>query len=105
MWRPDPAGPQGPMQVSLAAALDVGGGDRFDIARNRALGRAYLAHLYRYYGNWADAVMAYDWGPARVDRWIAGGRPADRLPLVVERYRDRVLGAAALAPERAGIGP
>src|SRR5215469_3367341 len=30
MWRPDPAGPQGPMQVTEAAATDVGGGDRFD---------------------------------------------------------------------------
>ena len=26
MWRPDPSGPQGPMQVSEAAATDVGGG-------------------------------------------------------------------------------
>jgi hypothetical protein len=31
MWRPRPAGPQGPMQVSEAAAMDVGGGNRFDI--------------------------------------------------------------------------
>src|SRR5262245_47411478 len=44
MWRPDPAGPQGPMQVTEAAAADVGGGDRFDLAENRAIGRAYLAH-------------------------------------------------------------
>ena len=33
MWRPDPAGPQGPMQVSEAAATDVGGGNRFDFVR------------------------------------------------------------------------
>src|SRR5271169_1790795 len=30
MWRPDPSGPQGPMQVTSAAATDVGGGDRLD---------------------------------------------------------------------------
>jgi hypothetical protein len=42
MWRPDPSGPQGPMQVSEAAATDVGGGDRFDALQNRAIGRAYL---------------------------------------------------------------
>src|SRR5579875_1569706 len=93
MWRADLAGPHGPMQVSLAAARDVGGGDRFDPARNRALGRAYLAHLYRRYGNWADAVMAYNWGPANLDLWIAAGRPAGRLPAAVERYRDQVLEA------------
>src|SRR5580693_6700158 len=60
MWRPEPGGPQGPMQVSAAAAFDVGGGDRFDLAQNRALGRAYLARMYRRYGNWQDAIAAYN---------------------------------------------
>ncbi|MGH7036652.1 MAG: hypothetical protein ACREE1_00725, partial [Stellaceae bacterium] len=35
MWRPDPAGPQGPMQVTAKAATDVGSGDRFDPTQNR----------------------------------------------------------------------
>src|SRR5947199_9620664 len=43
MWRTEPDGPQGPMQVSAAAANDAGVGDRFDETQNRALGRAYLA--------------------------------------------------------------
>ena len=58
MWRPDPSGPQGPMQVSEAAATDVGGGDRFDALQNRAIGRAYLLQLYGRYGNWPDAIAA-----------------------------------------------
>jgi hypothetical protein len=96
MWRPEPNGPQGPMQVTAPAATDVGGGDRFDVAENRALGRAYLARMYRRYGNWADAIAAYNWGPGNLDTWITGGRAADRLPLEVERYRDRVLRDAAV---------
>ena len=96
MWRPEPSGPQGPMQVTAAAAIDVGGGDRFDLAQNRALGRAYLARMYRRYGNWPDAVAAYNWGPGNVDAWIGGGRPAQKFPLEVERYRDRVMREAAL---------
>ena len=96
MWRPAPGGPQGPMQVTAAAAFDVGGGDRFDLAENRALGRAYLARMYRRYGNWSDAVAAYNWGPGNLDTWIGGGRAADKLPLIVERYRNRVLRDAAL---------
>jgi hypothetical protein len=95
MWRPEPDGPQGPMQVSAAAAFDVGGGDRFDLTQNRALGRAYLARMFRRYGNWADAVTAYNWGPGNVDAWIIGGRAPDKLPLGVERYRSRVLSNAA----------
>jgi hypothetical protein len=97
MWRPEPGGPQGPMQVSEAAAFDVGGGDRFDLAQNRALGRAYLARMYRRYGNWQDAIAAYNWGPGNLDAWIGGGRPTDKLPLAVERYRNRVLREAVLA--------
>jgi hypothetical protein len=97
MWRPEPGGPQGPMQISAAAAFDAGGGDRFDLAQNRALGRAYLARMYRRYGNWQDAIAAYNWGPGNLDAWIGGGRAADKLPLSVERYRNRVLREAVLA--------
>jgi Transglycosylase SLT domain len=103
MWRPEPSGPQGPMQVSAAAAFDVGGGDRFDLAQNRELGRAYLARMYRRYGNWPDAIAAYNWGPGNLDTWIGGGRAADKLPLMVERYRSRVLREAALAEPGIGI--
>ena len=91
MWRPEPNGPQGPMQVSAAAAIDVGGGDRFNIVENRQLGRAYLAQMYRRYGNYPDAIAAYNWGPGNMDAWIGTGRPINSFPLEVESYRDRVL--------------
>ena len=85
------------MQVSAAAAADVGGGDRFDETENRALGRAYLAHMFRRYGSWPDAIAAYNWGPGHLDEWIGGGRPAAKFPAAVERYRARVLGTSGLA--------
>ena len=97
MWRPDPDGPQGPMQVSAAAAFDAGGGDRFDEKENRALGRAYLARMYRRYGSWPDAIAAYNWGPGHLDEWIGGGRAAEKFPPAVERYRSRVLVHSGLA--------
>jgi len=100
MWGPDPNGPQGPMQVSAAAAADVGGGDRFDERENRALGRAYLAQMYRRYGSWSDAVAAYNWGPGHMDSWISGGRPFDKFPLGVEIYRIRVLIGSSLGKGR-----
>jgi hypothetical protein len=99
MWRPEPDGPQGPMQVSAAAAFDVGGGDRFDMRQNRLIGRAFLAKLYQRYGNWPDAVAAYNWGSGNLDQWIAVGRPVDRLPLETARYLVKVLHDALL------IGP
>jgi hypothetical protein len=91
MWRPELNGPQGPMQVSAAAAIDIGAGDRFDMAENRQLGRGYLARMFRRYGDWPDAIAAYNWGPGNMDAWIGSGRPSGSFPLEVERYRDRVL--------------
>jgi hypothetical protein len=91
MWRPDPSGPQGPMQVSEAAATDVGGGDRFDLTQNRALGRAYLALLYGRYKNWPDAIAAYNWGPRNIDTWVKAGRPLEKLLVGVAAYTTRVL--------------
>jgi hypothetical protein len=103
MWRPDFDGPQGPMQVSLLAAADSGSGDRFDPVQNRRLGKAYLALLYRRYGNWPDAIAAYNWGPGNMDAWIASSRPALGLPFEVEQYLDRVLRAAAMPPPNFSI--
>jgi hypothetical protein len=97
MWRLDLDGPQGPMQVSAAAATDAGSGDRFDETENRALGRAYLQRMFRRYGSWPDAVAAYNWGPARLDDWIGGGRLIEKLPPTVARYRTRVMVASGLA--------
>ena len=99
MWRPELDGPQGPMQVSAAAALDVGGGDRFDMRQNRLIGRAFLAKMYQRYGNWPDAIAAYNWGPGNLDQWIGNGRPVDALPLETARYLLKVLRDALL------IGP
>lgn len=96
MWRSPSEGPQGPMQVSAAAATDVGGGDRFDEKENRALGRAYLALLYRRFGSWPDAVAAYNWGPGHMNSWVGSGRPIDKLPPQVAHYEAHVLMASGL---------
>lgn len=101
MWRPDPAGPQGPMQVSAKAAIDVGGGDRFDPTQNRAIGRAYLAQLYRRYGNWPEAIAAYNWGIGNVDKWIKAGRPAGKTLSGVVAYLRRVLHDSGLCDGQA----
>ncbi len=91
MWRADPTGPQGPMQISEAAASDVGGGDRFDTVQNRAIGRAYLALLHHRYGDWPDAIAAYNWGIGNLDAWVKAGRPADESASSVASYLERVV--------------
>lgn len=103
MWRPQLDGPQGPMQVSTAAAVDAGGGNRFDLDDNRRLGRAYLERMFRRYGNWPDALAAYNWGPGNVDQWIAAGRNAERLPFETVRYVERVLRDALITRIARGL--
>ena len=101
MWRADPAGPQGPMQVTEAAAADVGGGDRFDTEQNRAMGRAYLALLHRRYGNWPDAIAAYNWGIGNLEAWVKAGRPADQSASGVASYLARVLEESGVCADTA----
>src|SRR5271166_2498689 len=111
MWRPDPSGPQGPMQVTEAAAVDVGGGDRFDLLENRTIGRAYLSQLFWHYGNWPDAIAAYNWGIGNMDAWVKAGRPPDKFLVGVAVYLRRVLhesglcnGAESGRPRQPGEG-
>jgi hypothetical protein len=99
MWQRDLHGPQGPMQVSEAAAFDVGGGDRFDPIENRELGRAYLAHMFRRYNNWEDAVIAYNWGPRNLDNWIGAGRPPEGFSALIRTYLGRVMHEAETLAE------
>ena len=91
MWRPNPSGPQGPMQVSEKAAIDAGGGNRFDVGENRYLGRQYLALLFRRYQNWPDAISAYNWGLGNLDTWIRAGRAPEKMLPGVSRYLHRVM--------------
>ena len=102
MWRADPYGPQGPMQVSEVAAMDVGGGDRSDLTQHRAIGRAYLAQLYGRYRNWPDAIAAYNWGLGKMDAWVKAGRPPDKFLVGVAMYLRRVLRDSGLC---SGTGP
>ena len=109
MWRPNLPGPQGPMQVTAAAVLDAGGGNRFDPQENRQIGRAYLAALFRRYGNWTEAIAAYYWGPGNLNHWIAAGRRSAELSASVRVYLDRIThelaGANPTTASAAGAPP
>jgi hypothetical protein len=91
------------MQVTEAAAADVGGGDRFDVIHNRAIGRDYLALLFRRYKNWPDAIAAYNWGMGNLDSWVKAGRPADKFLIGVAAYLRRVLHDSGMCDRPAPI--
>lgn len=45
-----------------------------DPISNVRMGTLYLAELRAKYGNWNQALAAYNWGPGHIDRRIARGR-------------------------------
>lgn len=86
----------GPMQIGPEVAADYPHLDRNKPAENRAIGRAELDKLHDKYGNWVDALAAYNWGQGNVDNWIAGGRK-QQLPKETRNYINDV-------QEHAGLG-
>lgn len=59
--------------------------DLFKPEVNVAVGTAYLIRLIGKYGNWKEALVAYNLGHSAVDRLLERGRP---LPM---RYYERVI--------------
>lgn len=80
------AGALGVFQLmpSTAAGLGV---DPTDLNGNIQGGIAYLKQLYSQFGNWGDALAAYNWGPGNV----SSGAP---VPTSVGQYVSNVLASA-----------
>lgn len=117
----------GLMQIMEATAGDPGFGvtplaweDRFDPQLNRAFGTEYLdAMLKRYDGDEEAALIAYNAGFGRADKWLAAGRDYEPFRGYTdddgtyvrgwadesEPYAAAIMGNNTLAPERpAGYG-
>jgi len=67
-----PTGALGLMQLEPATAKMLGV-DPNDATQNVAGGTAYLQQLFAKYGDWFNALAAYNWGPGNVDRALANG--------------------------------
>lgn len=108
-----PKGAQGVMQLMPGTMRDPGFGvptmaelrkrGLSEEEANRTAGRRYLDAMIRRYGDTQTALMAYNWGPGNVDKWIKAGRPADRVPSETRNYVKSILGGEAEA--EGGVGP
>jgi hypothetical protein len=60
---------------------------------NRRVGRDYLdAMLKRYGGDKEAALVAYNWGPVKADKWVSGGKTG-KLPAETQGYVKNILGS------------
>lgn len=91
-----PKGARGVMQLMPGTMRDPGFGVtpmRADTeAENRRVGREYLDAMMSRYGDRATALMAYNWGPGKVDKWIESGRDPKKVPAETRKYVASILG-------------
>lgn len=73
-WNPSalsPAGAYGLTQLMPGTAADMGA-NPYVVQQNISGGAKYLRQLYDQFGNWTDAIAAYNSGPTRQSKVLAG---------------------------------
>lgn len=99
-----PAGARGVMQLMPGTARNPGFGVRAardnSEAENRRMGRDYLDAMFKTFGDEDLALMAYNWGPGNVRKWLKAGRPESMVPKETKDYVRKVKGGDAPLPER-----
>lgn len=90
-----PKGAKGRMQIMPKTGVDPGFGikpwDGTD-ADNVRFGQQYLDKMHERYRNPTDALMAYNWGPGSVDKWIKNGRNPNAVPAETRNYVKQITG-------------
>ncbi len=97
-----PKGARGVMQLMPDTIKDPGFGvPRFaDLVKqglteeeaNRRVGQSYLDAMHKRYGDVDTALMAYNWGPGNVDKWIKRGRNPNAIPKETRNYLAQITG-------------
>lgn len=86
------AGAIGVMQLMPGTAAQLGV-DPTDATQNVQGGLSYLSQLFNQFGNWFDALAAYNWGPGNVQRAQAAGTA---YPTSVQAYANGILNNAGI---------
>ena len=80
------SGEVGVFQLMAGTASDLGVSDRTDLSQNVNGGLKLLSQMYQKFGNWSDALIAYNAGASRVSN-----PPASSV-----KYASSVLAAAGI---------
>jgi soluble lytic murein transglycosylase-like protein len=84
------AGAIGVFQLLAATAVGLGVNPN-DLNGNISGGIAYLGQMMSQFGNWQDALAAYNWGPGNVQNVINAGGGFANYPASVQAYVNNVL--------------
>ncbi|QWU13406.1 phage tail tape measure protein, TP901 family, core region [Paenibacillus sophorae] len=87
------AGAQGLMQLMPDTARSLGVKNSYDPEQNIAGGTKYFAGLLKQFdGDVELALMAYNGGPSRIEKWRKTGKSIAALPKETQQYASKVLG-------------
>ncbi len=82
-----PAGARGPYQFMPATAAQYGLKDPHDEPSAREAASRYLTDLAKQFGEVDKALLAYNWGPGNVQRYLKTGGP---MPVEAQQYVGKV---------------
>ena len=82
------AGAEGLFQLMPTTAASLGVSNPFDPTQNATAGLTYLQQLYNQFGNWSDALIAYNEGPGTLSKGTI--YPSS------QSYADSILSAAGI---------
>lgn len=95
------ANARGLLQLTPGTYEDMGGDpeNAYDPVDNLQRGVGYIAKQYREFGDWDNALAAYNWGPGNVDRHGIDNLPPETANYLkaVNGYRKRLQGTTAEA--------
>lgn len=99
-----PRGATGIMQLMPDTAKELGV-DPTDYKQNIHGGARYIQQQIDKYKDRDVALMAYNWGPGNVDKWIEGGKNPSKVPAETQDYVKRVMANYKKAPVQGGSDP
>lgn len=106
--KPNAVSPKGAMgigQVMPGTAKDPGFGvqplsDPFNPEENKRFSRDYMnAMLGEFGGDEEAALVAYNWGPGKAKRWVAGGKNPRALPAETRNYVQTIQATRGRIPQ------
>lgn len=82
------AGAKGVMQLMPGTAKDLGlaPGEELDPTKNIDAGLRYLKQMKDKFGDDKLALLAYNWGPGNVEKWVKAGSDPSKLPAESKGY-------------------
>lgn len=91
-----PAGAKGIAQFMPGTALEMGINPLDPDEAIPAAGE-YLTKQFKRFGNWTDALRAYNWGPGNLTRYLNTGKGS--IPKETQDYVAKIAGPSTVQPQ------